>query len=208
MSLAQFHDVRLPMTLAFGASGGPERRTEIVQLASGREARNAVWAGSRRRWELAGAVRKIEDLYTLAMFFEARRGRLHGFRFRDFADNRSCAPNEEPTALDQPLGVGDGTRTTFSLVKRYGEHDRRILKPVAGSVRVAIDGVEMDAGFEADAAMGDVSFDAPPTAGAVLTAGYNFDTPVRFDTDHLETSLEAFGAGRAASVPLVELTGL
>ncbi|MEO0982689.1 MAG: DUF2460 domain-containing protein [Pseudomonadota bacterium] len=207
MSLAQFHEARLPLALAFGAVGGPERRTEVVQLASGREARNAVWAGSRRRWELAGAVRKVEDLYALSVFFEARRGRLHGFRFRDPADDRSCAPNETPSALDQAIGTGDGATTVFPLIKRYGDYERRIWKPMDGEVLVAADGVELAGGFAVDGATGEVSFDAAPAAGAEVTAGFRFDTPVRFDTDHLETSLEAFGAGRAVSVPIVEITG-
>ena len=143
MSLSDFHDVRLPLSLAFGAQGGPERRTDVVALANGGEARNAVWAGSRRRWELGGAVTKIEALHELVAFFEARRGRLHGFRFRDVVDDRSRVPGEPITAVDQQLGVGDGDQTIFELVKLYGQTPRRIYKPVPGSLRVAVNGEEI-----------------------------------------------------------------
>ena len=206
MSLSSFHDVRLPLSLAFGAQGGPERRTDVVALANGGEARNAVWSGSRRRWELGGAITKIEALHELVAFFEARRGRLHGFRFRDVVDDRSGGPGQSVSAEDQQIGFGDGEQTVFDLIKTYGETVRRIYKPVAGSLRVAVNGVEV-ADFVANMAEGQVRFTQAPEAGAVITAGFLFDVPVRFDTDHLETSLEAFRAGRAGQVPLVELLG-
>jgi uncharacterized protein (TIGR02217 family) len=206
MSLNAFHEVRLPLTLAFGAQGGPERRTDIVALASGGEARNAVWSGSRRRWELGGAITKIEALHELVSFFEARRGQLHGFRFRDVVDDRSAKPGETVSSMDQTLGVGDGTRSIFELVKSYGDVQRRIFKPVPGSVRAAVNGQEIS-DIVVSSASGTVRFQDVPPEGAIVTAGYVFDVPVRFDTDHLETSLEAFGAGRAGQVPIVELLG-
>ena len=206
MSLAAFHDVRLPLNLSFGAEGGPERRTDIVPLASGREARNAVWAGSRRRWELGGAITRLADLQTLIMFFEARMGPLYGFRFRDVIDDGSHAPGRALTPFDQQLGLGDGTQDVFELVKSYGQTTRRIFKPVAGSVRVAVDGVEVYDGVISPGA-GTVRFRTPPARDAQITAGFRFDVPVRFDSDRLDTSLEGFEAGRAASVPIIELTG-
>lgn len=205
MSLANFHEVSFPVLLALAASGGPERRTEVVPLASGGEARNAVWAGSRRRWDVGSAAAKLETLQMLVEFFEARGGRLHGFRFRDRLDDRSCAAGGTPSATDQVIGTGDGTTTAFQLVKAYGGYSRPILKPVAGTVLVAVDGVP--AGMTVDATTGIVTLDTPPGAGATVTAGYRFDCPVRFDTDRLEVSLDGVGAGRALRVPLVELVG-
>lgn len=199
-----FHEVRLPARLAFGSSGGVERRTEVVQLASGFERRSTPWAGSRRRYLIGAGVRALADLAELTAFFEARRGRLFGFRFRDFADFRSCAPNAQPMPLDQALGEGDGVRTRFSLVKAYGDYLRPIAKPVAGTVRAAVAGVETTA-FTADPATGEVVFDAPPPDGATVTAGFEFDTPVRFDTDRLDLTLESFDAGRLVAVPLIEV---
>ena len=206
MSLSDFHEVRLPLSLAFGAQGGPERRTDVVTLANGSEARNAVWAGSRRRWELGGAITKIETLHELVAFFEARRGRLHGFRFRDVIDDRSGVPAQPVSSGDQQIGMADGEQTVFAIVKSYGATERRIYKPVPGSVRVAVNGVDV-ADIAVNTAEGLIRFNHPPETGAIVTAGYLFDVPVRFDTDHLETSLEAFGAGRAGQVSLIELLG-
>lgn len=207
MSLSEFHDVRFPAALAFGASGGPETRTEIVSLSGGGEARNAVWSGSRRRWDVGGAVLTLDALNLLIEFFEARRGRLHGFRFRDFADDRSGAPEQAVTPTDQILGTGDGSVLVFPLIKTYGEVDRRILKPVDGAVRVALNGVEITSGFSVDLDAGEVMFDTPPAAGALVTAGYHFDCAVRFDTDRLEATLDSVRTGRIVSIPLIELTG-
>lgn len=208
-----FHEVRLPARLAFGSTGGVERRTEVVQLASGWERRSTPWAQGRRRWLIGAGVRSLADMAELAAFFEARRGRLFGFRFKDFADWTSCPPGGAPAAGDQVIGAGDGTRRTFQLVKRYGDPGsgpgqavvREIKKPVDGSVRVAAAGVELEGGFAVDAVSGVVTLASAPAAGVVVTAGFAFDCPVRFDSDRLDVTLEGFEAGRIAAVPLVEI---
>jgi uncharacterized protein (TIGR02217 family) len=199
-----FHDVSLPLPFALGASGGPERRVDIVALGSGREVRNTPWAHGRRRYDIGGAVRTADDLHALIGFFEARRGRLHGFRFRDPFDFKSCAPSRAPAGDDQTLGVGDGETTLFQLVKAYGDYSRPILKPVAGSVMAMLDGAPTTA-FSLDASTGVLSFDVAPDEGVAVSAGFLFDTPVRFDVERLELSLEGFGAGRALSAPLIEI---
>ncbi len=199
-----FHEVRLPARLAFGSTGGVERRTEVVTLASGFEHRATPWAHGRRRYLIGAGVRALDDVAVLVAFFEARRGRLHGFRFKDFADFRSCAPSGVISPLDQTLGVGTGERAAFQLVKLYGDVERPIGKPVEGSVRVAVDGVETGT-VVVDATTGIVTFAEPPPEGAVVSAGFAFDTPVRFDTDRIDVSLEGFEAGRVVAVPLIEI---
>lgn len=207
---AAFHEVSFPLSVALGASGGPERRTEIVQLASGREVRNARWADSRRRYDASSGVKSIDDLHAVIVFFEERRGRLHGFRFRDRADFRSCPPSATPTALDQRIGTGDGTTRAFRLVKRYGAAfapwDRAIEKPVSGTVRIAVAGAALaPAAFTVDPATGVVTLAAAPATGAAVTAGFDFDVPVRFDTDQLTIDLSGFAAGLVPAIPLVEV---
>ncbi|MFY8139960.1 MAG: phage distal tail protein, Rcc01695 family [Caulobacter sp.] len=199
-----FHEVRLPARLAFGSTGGIERRTEVVTLASGFERRATPWAHGRRRYLIGAGVRSLDDVAVLVAFFEARRGRLHGFRFRDFTDCRSCAPSAAISPLDQTLGAGDGDRLIFPLIKRYGDVERPIRKPVADTVRVAVDGVET-AAFTVDPATGDVALAEAPPEGAVVTAGFAFDTPVRFDTDRIDVTLEGFEAGRLVAAPLIEI---
>lgn len=208
--MSVFHEVSLPLPFALGASGGPERRVDIVALGSGAEARNTPWAHGRRRYDIGGAVRTLDELHTLIAFFEARRGKLHGFRFRDPFDCKSCAPSGAVTPLDQQIGVGDGVEISFSLSKTYGEGDsayvRPIAKPVGVSVRLAIDGAELESdAFVVDAAAGVVTVDVAPDVSAIVTAGFIFETPVRFDLDRLDLSLDGFGAGRALAVPLVEI---
>jgi uncharacterized protein (TIGR02217 family) len=208
-----FDEVVFPVSVALGAVGGPERKTEIVALGSGREARNARWAGSRRRFDAGTGMKTLDDLAEVVAFFEARRGRLIGFRWRDGLDDSSGRPGATPTPLDQPLGTGDGATATFQLVKRYGTgaaaYVRAIAKPVAGSVRVAVGGVEIaeGAGFDLDAATGRVSFRpaAIPAAGTAVSAGFRFHVPVRFDTDVLKVDLAGFAAGEVPSIPIVEI---
>lgn len=199
-----FHEVRLPARLAFGSTGGVERRTEITTLASGFERRSTPWADGRRRYLIGAGLRSLDDMAALTSFFEARRGRLYGFRFRDFADFKSGAPGAAATPLDQTIGQGDGETRTFQLSKAYGDHRRRIAKPVEGSARIAVAGVETTA-FSLDATTGRVTLAAPPPGGAAVTAGFVFDVPVRFDADRMEVTLESFGAGRMVAMPLIEV---
>ena len=208
-----FHEVRFPTGISRGASGGPERRTEIVTLSSGHEERNTRWAHSRRRYNAGYGIRSLDDLDAVVAFFEERRGRLYGFRWKDHGDYKSCAPSAVPGPLDQVLGTGDGVRTVFDLAKTYGggasNYIRPVKKPVAGTIRVAVDGMEKSEGadFSADTTNGQISFlaSAIPAAGAVVTAGFEFDVPVRFDTDFLQISLDAFNAGQIPDINIIEV---
>jgi len=211
--LSSFHDVRFPTAVSFGATGGPERLNEIVSLTSGREKRNARFSQSRRHYDAGTGVRSISDLHDVLAFFEARRGSLHAFRFRDPFDMKSCRPDEAVDAADQVLGMGDGTKARFALAKTYGDgedaYDRLIARPVEETLRVAVDGVEKVApdDWAFDFATGEVVF-APgsvPGNEEVVTAGFEFDVPVRFDTERIAISLTAFKAGQIPSIPLIEV---
>lgn len=208
--MTAFHEARLPARLAFGCTGGVERRTEIVTLASGFERRTSPWTQGRRRWLIATAARPLDEVAELIAFFEARGGRLAGFRFRDPTDFKSCAPSAQPAAGDQAIGTGDGTKKVFQLAKTYGTGPeavvRPIAKPVAGTVKVAVAGIALGAGaFAVDTTTGLVTLIAAPTAGAAVTAGFEFDTPVRFDLDRLDVTLEGFAAARVSACALVEV---
>lgn len=206
--MTPFHEVRFPTDIARGARGGPERRTEIATLGSGFEERNAVWAHSRRRWDAGLGVRTLAQLSAVVAFFEERRGRIVGFRFKDPLDHSSAAPGAAVSPTDQLLGTGDGANRRFPLAKTYGgafdPYRRPIRKPVAGTLRVAVGGVETTA-FALDLVDGSVALDVAPGAGVPVSAGFLFDVPVRFDADRLEVDLAAFEAGSVPSVPLVEI---
>ena len=208
-----FHEVRFPFSVSRGGTGGPERRTDIVSLASGFEERNSRWADSRRSYNAGYGVRTVDDLHTVIAFFEERRGRLHGFRWKDHADFRSCQPSKTPAADDQSIGTGTGAEAVFQLVKTYGSayapYTRTIRKPVQGSLRIAVAGALRTLGTHctADLATGLVTF-LPgniPASGAAVTAGFEFDVPVRFDTDRIEVNLQSFAAGSIPHIPVVEV---
>jgi len=206
-----FHEVRFPASLSFGSIGGPERRTEVVALANGFEERNTPWAHSRRRYDAGMGMRSLDDVELMIAFFEARQGQLYGFRWKDWADYKSGKPSVDSQFEDQVFAIGDGVTGQFPLTKTYksGEasYVRPITKPVAGSVTIGIQGdlQQESIHFEVDTATGIVTFDHPPDEGAEVTAGYEFDVPVRFDTDRVQTSVSNFQAGEVPNVPVVEV---
>jgi uncharacterized protein (TIGR02217 family) len=204
-----FCEQRLPLRLDAAFSGSIERRTDIVALASGFEARSTPWAHGRRRYLVDPGARSPAEAAELVAFFEARRGRLEPFRFPDFTDERSCAPGGEIGPLDQPIGTGDGHTTAFQLVKAYGAapdtYLRPIRKPVAGTTTIAVNGTATTSGWSVDTTTGLVSFTTAPAIGAAITAGFGFDTPVRFDIDALEVKRDGSGAVRVAPFALVEV---
>jgi uncharacterized protein (TIGR02217 family) len=206
-----FHDIRFPADLSFGALGGPERRTEVVELSNGSEERNTPWSQSRRRYDAGTGLRALDDLETLVAFFEARQGRLHAFRWKDWGDYRSAPASQGLSAYDQLLGLADGVGVTFHLRKAYTSgaqtYWRAVSKPVAGSVQVAIreDAMVLGRDYAVDYATGTVTFDRPPEAGAEIRAGFEFDVPVRFDTDLVQISVASFRAGEVPKVPVIEV---
>lgn len=206
--MAAFHEVSFPLDIALASSGGPERRTDVVTLGSGREERNARWAHSRRRYDAGYGVKSFVALSAIVAFFEERRGRLHGFRFRDRLDFASGPPGLSPTPVDQIIGTGNGTARAFQLVKTYGTgasaYQRPVAKPVAGTARVSINGTETLA-FTTETTTGLVTLTSAPAAGAVIRAGFLFDVPVRFDTDRLDITWSGVNSGDIPSIPLIEI---
>ncbi|MEO9651621.1 MAG: DUF2460 domain-containing protein [Roseobacter sp.] len=207
----QFHDVRFPAALSFGSVGGPERRTDVVAISNGFEERNSPWAHSRRRYDAGVGIRSLDDVETMIAFFEARYGQLFSFRWKDWSDYRSCKPSLEITALDQLLGAGDGSNSTFQLTKTYHSgaynYERPISKPIEGTFMLAVAGIALEetADFSVDYATGIITLETPPASGEDVTAGFEFDVPVRFDTDSIQTSVASFQAGEIPTVPIVEV---
>jgi uncharacterized protein (TIGR02217 family) len=205
-----FDNVRFPTAIARGRTGGPERRTDVVLTGSGREHRNSRWADSRRKYNVGYGVTSLADIEQGIVFFEERRGRLHAFRFKDHADFKSCAANATIAASDQVIGTGNGVAITFQLLKTYGTGSRKYARdigaPVAGTVLVAINGTPTTS-FSLDHTTGIVTFTTAPATGSSITAGFEFDVPVRFDTDELAINLSHFEAGEVPDIPLIEVRG-
>ena len=206
-----FHDVRFPTSLSFGSVGGPQRRTDVVTLANGFEERNTPWQHSRRSYDAGMGMRSLDDLQALIAFFEARMGQLHAFRWKDWSDYRSGPAEAAPVFSDQIIGYGDGVMRACQTLKTYQSggtsYARPVKKLVGGTVRVGIGVDELSEGtdYEVDVNTGIITFVDAPEPGAEICAGYEFDVPVRFDTDQILTSVESFRAGQVPSVPVIEV---
>ncbi|WP_448658899.1 DUF2460 domain-containing protein [Sphingomonas sp. CJ99] len=201
-AMTPFDDVRFPLALGREVEVSPEHSTDILESSGGHEQRGANWASARTRYDVGPGVRSEADIAELLAFYRARMGPARGFRLSDPFDWRTGA-GEGPGPTDELLGTGDGERMRFALIKHYGEVARRITRPVAGSVRVGVGGVET-ATFSVEPG-GWVVLDVPPPEGAAVTAGFAFDVAVRFAEDRLSVSRATFRAGVAPSVPLIEL---
>ncbi len=196
-----FVDVRFPTDIAYGSAGGPEYSTDIVITHSGYEQRNSNWSQARARYNVAHGIKTQAQLDALIGFFRARKGRADGFRFKDWTDYQ---------ARGQVLGVGDGLSTSFQLIKTYdsgGATEARIIsKPVAGSLVVYYDEVaQSSALYTLDASTGVITFASAPGEEVEVSADFDFDVPVRFDTDRLSATLDDHGVYSWHDIPLVEI---
>jgi len=195
-----FVEIQFPPAISYGSSGGPNYATDIVISANGHEQRNIGWAEARARYNVAHGVKTKAQLAELIAFFRARKGRAYGFRFKDWTDYQ---------ATDVALGVGDGTRTQFQLRKLYSsggvDEERIIRKPVAGTVSLKKNGVTVSSGVSVNTATGLVTFTAAPASGQTVTASFEFDVPVRFDTDRLSATIEDYGIHSWLDIPLIEV---
>ncbi|MBN8501964.1 MAG: DUF2460 domain-containing protein [Sphingomonadales bacterium] len=202
-----FDDLPYPLALGRDTTVMPEFSTSVATMASGFERRNSLWSDARLRFDVGPGIRSEEELGVLLAFFRARRGAARGFRLGDPTDFSSCAMTGIPTPTDQLLGIADGQRSTFALIKRYGESGaeqiRRITRPRAGSVQISVNGVTTT-NFVLEPG-GIVRFPIPPSAGHEVRAGYLFDVPVRFADDRLEVAGAVFAAGEVPSVPVIEI---
>jgi uncharacterized protein (TIGR02217 family) len=204
-----FHHIRFPLDVALGARGGPERMTDIVTLANGKEERNQRWANSRRKYNAGYGVKSRQDMRAILAFFEERRGRFHGFLWRDGLDF-SSNDGGEITAFDQEIGIGDGSKSGFQIVKKYGgdfdPYLRKIYKPVADTLKVSLDDVEVMVGdFGVDENSGILSLNVAPLSGVIIKVGFEFNVAVRFDIDKLDVDLFSFEAAQIPNIPLIEL---
>ncbi|NCC03452.1 MAG: TIGR02217 family protein [Proteobacteria bacterium] len=195
-----FHEVRFPDDIAYGATGGPAYSTSVVVTASGYEQRNMNWSAARGSWDVSSGLKKPSQLDLLIAFFRARKGKAYGFRFKDWTDYK---------ATGQLLGTGDGATKTFQLVKTYasgaGSETRTITKPVLGTVVPYLGGVKQTSGWSINTATGVLTFTVAPAQGVAVTADFEFDVPVRFDTDSMEATIENFNINEWPSIPIVEI---
>ncbi len=211
-----FHEIQFPTKISYGSSGGPGFNTTVITNDAGAEERIGRWSSSRRKYDVSYGAKTYEDLLAIQEFYIARNGATHGFRYKDWLDFSSSKNSKlKPVAFeDQIIGIGDGNTTTFQLIKKYisGEitHNRIITKPISGTVRIGVDGMEQTSGWSVNTATGIITFTSAPADGTQITAGFEFDTPVRFalgqgTDDFLDISIDTFNNGKVSSIPLVEI---
>jgi uncharacterized protein (TIGR02217 family) len=204
-------DIVFPIDIGREAMVTTAFSTEIAESPSGHEQRITSWANARMAYDAGPGIRSEADISALIAFYRDRRGPARGFRFRDPFDASSAGGQTSPGFNDVTIGLGDGVRTRFALIRPYGAYGaapdaqvRRITRPVPGSVRIAVNGTEFMTGWSLGP-LGQIDFAAPPAAGAIITAGFRFDVPVRFASDQLEVSRATFAAGDITSIPLIEI---
>src|SRR3984957_6841280 len=204
-----FDETELPLRVGFGSGGGPSFSTEVVVIDSGYERRNQNWSQARRAFDARTGVRSATDAATLLPFFHARAGRARGFRLKDWSDYPTAADNiSAPAFTDQTIATGDGSTLVFQLVKNYTSggvtHTRMITKPVSGSILIGVNGIHQSSGFSGDTTTGLVTFASAPGSGQNIIAGFQFDVPVRFDTDQLALTVENFSMYKS-DIPILEI---
>jgi uncharacterized protein (TIGR02217 family) len=176
-----FVEALFPDCLSYGSVGGPGYATDIVELASGHEQRNQRWSRERHRYDLAMTVRTQAQRDEITAFFRRMKGRTYGWRIKDWADH---------TGTNEYLGtVQPGSSMSFQLRKAYtvgGDTEfRAISKPRAGVI-VTVDNVPLSSNYySVDVTTGEVYIGTAPAPGSIVRASFEFDVPVRFDTDTL-----------------------
>lgn len=198
--MTAFHEIQFPPKIAYGAAGGPEFNTTVTTTFAGFEQRNVNWLKSRGRWDISTGIKHKADMDAVIAFFRARYGKAYGFRFKDWSDYQGIGQN---------IGTGNGTQTAFQLKKTYvsgaGSYIRDIRKPVSGSISIYLNSVLQSSGYTIDYPTGIVTFASAPGNGVLVAADYEFDVPVRFDTDQI--NVRADGPARFVwdAIPIVEI---
>lgn len=201
-----FIEIQFPADISYGATGGPIYSTDVVSMFSGHEQRNSNWKNARGKYNIASGVKTEKQWQTLIAFFRARKGKAIGFRFKDWSDYIS---------VDQQIGIGDGSTAEFQLIKTYTSGNavviREIRKPIASTVKIYKNGREYSGklrgvvNYSVDHSTGVITFDEAPEPGVIITTNFEFDVPVRFDTDELQISMDSFNSGSWNSIPLIEI---
>jgi uncharacterized protein (TIGR02217 family) len=197
--MQNFSEERFPTDISYGMSGGPKFNTDIITTNTGSEYRNLNSLYARNKYNVATGIKTKEQLVHLLTFFRAMRGRAVAFRFKDWLDFR---------AINQTIAVADGKTQEFQLIKIYqiGEFSekRRITKPVANLSTIYLEN-KITTNGHINPLNGILSFRYPPQKGTIISADFEFDVPVRFDTDYISAAIENYGVHSILDIPLIEV---
>lgn len=199
---------RFPDSVAIGASGGPLYNVEVVEFNSGHEQRNTPWSEARGKYSVALPARNDAARDAVLAFIRSiAKGRLNGFRFKDYMD--FTASHTDSVA---GLGVVEFySSSVYQMMKRYTSgattFDRTISKPISSTVTVKnAGGATLTSGvhYTLDATTGRLTMLTSPTPIPATWAG-EFDVPVRLDNDHAALRALFSGASEWDSIDLIEI---
>lgn len=202
---AGHHEVFFPDVIAAGAQGGPLWRTSVAEKGSGFEQRNQRWRQHKGRWNVGPGLRDYDDFLTLQDFFNARQARTYSFNFKDWADYAAVDEPAQNTVTG--LTTGDGSTTTFQAqivaTDSGGSAAYKVLKIRATTGVLKVDGTPVSASFSTTTGIFTAS--VAPAGGTNITASFEFYKPVRFDTDHLDTTYLEGDLFQLLDVPIIEV---
>ncbi|HSQ97382.1 MAG TPA: DUF2460 domain-containing protein [Rickettsiales bacterium] len=194
-----FLEIRFPESISFNSSSMLEFNTTIITTKNGSEARNINWSKNKMKFNIVNGIKTKTELDEIFTFFRNVKGCGYGFRFKDWTDY---------SATSQELGVGDGSTVEFQLLKTYtvsgNIYTRKITKPVISTITLYLDDVESE-DFSIDLTTGIITFNTAPSTDVVITADFEFDVPVRFNSDILEITLETINTGKIRELELLEI---
>jgi uncharacterized protein (TIGR02217 family) len=183
-----FSEERLDLGYDYGTVVTIAAKTSIVERGNGREQRTIDWHHPLLTFNVGQYSTINEQLEYFINFHRARKGAFEGFRFKDWSDY---------LVVNQFLAIGDGEVTEFQLYKTYQvgnwQAHRPITKPVAETLRVFLDSVELTEGWELDTTTGILTFDEAPDGEIWFSC--EFDVPVRFTGDEINLRFEAYEQG-------------
>lgn len=203
-----FVEERFDSDISYGSKGGPGFKTSVYESASGHEQRNKDWQYARCRYDVSHGIRDKSDMDLILNFFYVMGGRATGFRYKDWADYQ---------LEREQIGLGDGSETTFQITKTYAvgaqsyvRQIRKIVEPDAGPPAIVfevwVNNALVDpADYTINYNTGVIVFDVAPAGGHEIEVTCEFDVPVRFDTDEMEITQEAWELETWDSIPLIEI---
>lgn len=223
--------VRMPPEMSRGFVGSLDFGTSVVKMEMGGEERSRTREMPRRYWQASKGTFTRARIEEFVGFIQARAGALHAFRFWD---PNECSTNPTsrvgaPSHLDQFLGYGNGTDTTFDLRRTYNSVDGDLLQrraiedrmlPIEGTdarlakclglspshvfaPAFAVNGTPVSGSVNLRTRQ--VVLASAPAAGTVVTWGGYYDWPVRLGEDadaNLETVAESWEGKSVPNIPL------
>lgn len=196
-----FYEIRFPESISIKSTTSINFNTNITSSKNGKEKRIINRSESIMVYDIVSGVKSKQDIEEVTKLFRLVKGRAIGFRYKDWLDY---------SAINQQIDIGDGEKTKFQLIKTYtdlnskNKYIREIKKPVENTVKISLDNIP-NKSFSVDYTNGNIIFKETPANSTIITASFEFDVPVRFDSDELEISLDSLNSGKIKDIRLIEI---